>query len=547
MTASPDSVRRTIQRGLKSQRRGDLALAEKRYRAALDSEPDNVDALHLLGLVRHHQGRPDEAVALIGRATAIDPRFAEARANLGHALLAAGQPQKAAAAYEAALTLRPDLVDACIGLGQARHACGDIAGARQCFEQVLAADRGNLRALTGLGRLHQDTADFDAAERLFRAARAADPGNPQRLIDHGNALYSLARFGDAEDAFRAAARRAPTFKQAHLNLGLALRMQDRQGDAERAFRAAIALDADYAEAHMNLGNALRSLERHDEAIDHLDRAAALDPNSAEARCFLGAAHLETGDAATALVALDACLQLAPKNRSALAYRGVALPMAGREAEAARLLDYDRLIQPADLAPPAGFDDLDAFNGALVEHVLAHPSLAYERTGNATRNGRHTGNLLSGDRGPVALLEQRLREQIDAYFDTHPPAPDHPFLCGRPTHWRMTMWAVVMETRGHQLPHIHPAAWLSGVYYARLPAIIDETTADRQGWIEFGRPPSTIPADGRFETRLFRPAEGRCFLFPSYFYHGTVPFETDEMRVSIAFDVVPDLAFEQGYL
>ncbi len=29
-----------------------------------------------------------------------------------------------------------------------------------------------------------------------------------------------------------------------------------------------------------------------------------------------------------------------------------------------------------------------------------------------------------------------------------------------------------------------------------------------------------------------------FLFPSYFYHGTVPIETDEQRISIAFDVIP---------
>jgi len=28
------------------------------------------------------------------------------------------------------------------------------------------------------------------------------------------------------------------------------------------------------------------------------------------------------------------------------------------------------------------------------------------------------------------------------------------------------------------------------------------------------------------------------LFPSYFYHGSVPFETDEMRISIAFDILP---------
>ena len=38
-------------------------------------------------------------------------------------------------------------------------------------------------------------------------------------------------------------------------------------------------------------------------------------------------------------------------------------------------------------------------------------------------------------------------------------------------------------------------------------------------------------------RLVRPEEGLIVLFPSYFYHRTVPTESADMRVSIAFDVL----------
>jgi Putative 2OG-Fe(II) oxygenase len=30
-----------------------------------------------------------------------------------------------------------------------------------------------------------------------------------------------------------------------------------------------------------------------------------------------------------------------------------------------------------------------------------------------------------------------------------------------------------------------------------------------------------------------------FLFPAYFYHMTIPIETEEQRISIAFDVVSE--------
>ncbi len=42
-----------------------------------------------------------------------------------------------------------------------------------------------------------------------------------------------------------------------------------------------------------------------------------------------------------------------------------------------------------------------------------------------------------------------------------------------------------------------------------------------------------------EVRFYRPEEGLMFLFPSYFYHRTVPFESEQLRVSIAFDILRD--------
>ena len=90
-----------------------------------------------------------------------------------------------------------------------------------------------------------------------------------------------------------------------------------------------------------------------------------------------------------------------------------------------------------------------------------------------------------------------------------------------------------------MPHIHLDGYLGGVYYVRLPEVTARADADQAAWFELGRPPEELAATAAPVTRRIQPREGRMILFPSYFYHGTVPFEAGEDRISVAFDVVPE--------
>ena len=98
---------------------------------------------------------------------------------------------------------------------------------------------------------------------------------------------------------------------------------------------------------------------------------------------------------------------------------------------------------------------------------------------------------------------------------------------------------MLQAQGHQIPHNHPSAWLSGVYYVKLPRIVRVPEQRQAGWIEFGRPPEHFHCTVQPEVKAFQPEEGLMLLFPSYFYHRTISFETAETRISIAFDVLPE--------
>ena len=100
----------------------------------------------------------------------------------------------------------------------------------------------------------------------------------------------------------------------------------------------------------------------------------------------------------------------------------------------------------------------------------------------------------------------------------------------------------MEGQGYQVPHVHPAAWLSGVYYPIVPdsatvaAEAPDGSESKAGWLEFGRPFLRHKTAAPPRLRTIKPEEGLMVLFPPYFLHSTVPFESEETRISIAFDV-----------
>ncbi len=60
---------------------------------------------------------------------------------------------------------------------------------------------------------------------------------------------------------------------------------------------------------------------------------------------------------------------------------------------------------------------------------------------------------------------------------------------------------------------------------------------QEGWLKFGEPPFDMGFSDPVR-RMVEPKVGRLVLFPSYMWHGTLPFTAPDTRTTIAFDVLP---------
>ena len=101
------------------------------------------------------------------------------------------------------------------------------------------------------------------------------------------------------------------------------------------------------------------------------------------------------------------------------------------------------------------------------------------------------------------------------------------------------WSVRLRSGGHHTDHVHPHGWLSSACYIALPPTIGNGNATpvHAGWLRLGRPGvKTLPALGA--DHYVKPRAGLLVLFPAYMWHGVEPFESDQPRLSVAFDLVP---------
>jgi len=454
------------------------------------------------GLVLHRARRLREALQCYQQALLLAPEDPDALTYSAAVLLALGKPRDAIARLEASLAVRPRHADSLGFLANALHVTGQA----------------------------------DAAERRYRDAIGLAPHNAWLQNNFGVFLNDAKRGAEAAQCFEAAVALDPTYAEGASNLSQACL---KLGQCERAIAAAESAieQAPNDPCHRNhLGNALAHAGRPAEAIAAYRRALSLRPGYLEALNNLALALVADGQPGAALEVTREAMAAAPGNVTALATRSVALGELGDRAGLDELVDFDGLLQRFTLAPGEGYASLAEFNAALARHVSTHPTLRDAPDDHATRGGKHSGDLLREPQGPIAALRRRLEEACERYLAALPGGCRHPFLDRRPDRSDLDIWAVIMRRQGHQVPHIHPSGWLSGVYYVQVAEAVSSTGPE--GWIEFGRPQAIYGARAEPRVRLIRPVEGELLLFPSFLFHRTIAFEATAERICIAFDFCP---------
>lgn len=438
---------------------------------------------------------------------------------------------------------------------------------REVWRRVIALEPGNAVAEHNLAALLGDMGLAAASEAAARQALAKGGQAPETWLVLGRALQAQLQNSEAEAAFREAILRRPAYLDAHRDLAQLLWMQTESVEAAlRSLNAIIAgsastaglvalragilndiagPDASYSSLTDGLDRGIFQLELAAAqaavafdpvlALRHADAACAVAPFELSAMLTRAVSLLACGRASEALTQLEPVLATGPENQHALALQRTAWRMTG-DARALSADDYSRLVRSYAITCPPGWASLPLFLADLRRALVRLHGFSGAPLGQSIRSGAQAAidPRRAGDPAIDAAFEAFVAP-ITAYLSSTAEVTSAADL-RRSASWDMVgAWSVRLRAGGRHIDHVHPQGWISSAFYVDLPEAGDDD--DRAGWLRFGAPGI---GDGQAMGPEYwvKPEPGHLVLFPSYFWHGTQPFEARGDRLTIAFDLRP---------
>ena len=506
-------------------------------RAITGSQPYPRAAL-LLARYYNDSGRPVEALAVAAPLCLSGRADAELAAQHIAALAALGRQEEALATYRTLVAARPDNPVPAHALASVLNMSGQYEEAGRVAQRVLARGHRNAALLNTYARSLIAQGTLERAEAALRECLALEP----RLTDAHNHLAQViwVRSGDLEQATAELDRTLETFATDEALWATKAAILQGGGDARAAYDclAPWALRPQAPPALL-LRAGLAALEfEAGKALELAERALRIVPTNPAARKLLIAAQLGVGNARAGLAECETLLASTTDDQYLIALQTTAWRLLG-DARYAQLCDYRNLVVPQQLETPAPWRDLPAFLADLTVSLnRLHDPQGHALLFQSLRNGTETTQDLSRSTDPaIQALFTAFASPIRHYLE-HIGRGSDPLRNRNQGRWRFNgAWSVRLHSSGYHVNHTHPRGWISSACYIELPDRMTDGRSD-EGVLTFGEPGiATTPKLGAEYS--VKPQVGMLVLFPSYFWHGTVPFRSNQPRLTVAFDAVPD--------
>ncbi|MCX5943790.1 MAG: putative 2OG-Fe(II) oxygenase [Cyanobacteria bacterium] len=370
--------------------------------------------------------------------------------------------------------------------------------------------------------------DLDKADKILQSY--AHINEPDAEITSNLAMIALEKGNliHAEAHYRKASRLAPKTFVVHYNLGKYLQMHGDLDEALTEFDTCLEIVPSAVEAMIAKAETLRSKGLEKESRELYIKAMEKNGLNKEQMIAIVkpilAVAIEQADMKTCRKYLG---RISNEIRSDFRLKTIIYDLSeelqNEFGDGADLYDPNKLVVSNNFIANLGYLE------KIKEQVLSHKSLIRDRPGKPTRGGKQSHEIMETSNNELKLLKRELEDELINYANNMPASIRPPAN----STFRISGWAVSLESGGHQLRHSHPEAIASGVLYLSIPTDMNLNDDDKDGSLYFsggvGKPEE--------QSMYVKATMGKLVMFPSYMPHETIPFKSTQDRVCLAVNLI----------
>jgi tetratricopeptide (TPR) repeat protein len=307
-TQSPESgVGEDLRKGTEAIRGGKGEEAEKWFKAALQADPNNPDALMEFGVAELRVGKPADGVDALKRAVALEPRMQGANLFLGIGYAQMHKVEECVAALHRELELDPKDAQAELWLGIVELQDGHPEKATEPLDRASELAPNDLNILQYRGKAHSAVA-FASYARMA----VIDP-NSWHVHDVQGQMYSqTSQHKEAIAEFQEAIKQAPNNGDLYEELGEEYRKAASLDLAQQAFEKELELSPSNPVAMYNLAKIDIETNHDEDGLGLLRKVVASYSGYAATYFYLGLGEFETGQTNQALADLEKSQSMHPE-------------------------------------------------------------------------------------------------------------------------------------------------------------------------------------------------------------------------------------------
>ena len=565
------------------------------YNKILEVNPNHLPSLNNVAVILSDLKEYQKAKACYKKVIEINPNYAEAHNNLGTVFLDLKEYQKAKACYNKAIEINPTYVEAHYNLGNIFNELKEYQKAKACYKKAIEINQNHIGSHNNLGNIFNELKKYQEAKACFKKIIKIDPNHTDAHYNLGNIFNELKEYQEAKKCYEKAIEINPTYADAYNNIGTILKTLDQHQEAKACFEKVIEINPNHAPAYNNLGLLLTRAGNIKTAKSYFEKVIEINPSYADSYNNLGKTFRELGDNQKAISFYEKTIKINPSHISAHNNLGYLFSEIGELQKAKFFFEKSIQINPSDEAASIGllktlykmnnqsilFKELDSMiiegkmnavigsicsraeakYGVKKENPFCNDPLNYflktnltekydfknviikcvnnildnnfisNRTQKLITNGYQTaGNLFANIDFDTNEVQKIIHTEIEKYR-LHFKNSKEGFIKNWPTNYRLYGWLINMKKGGKLSAHMHDLGWLSGSIYVNVPQKLEADSGNLVVCIA-----DENDLVNKKNKKSIDVVTGSLCLFPSSLLHYTIPFESEENRIVLAFDV-----------